>query len=243
MTLILKSNPITSPYIERVWHAQCDGDDSSFISSASTHWEMVVTRYEGKTALVVRGPETKASSAPFPNDFEAFGITFKLGTFMPHLSLKTIMDRSDLNIPLATSQSIWLNGAAWEIPTFENADVFVDRLVRQNMLAHEPVVEAMMRGESPDFSIRALQYRFLRATGLTHNTYRQIERSRHAVTLLEQGVSILDTTFEAGYFDQAHLTRSLKRFMGQTPAQLLRESQPTSFAFLYNTYPSGVAIL
>jgi AraC-like DNA-binding protein len=40
--------------------------------------------------------------------------------------------------------------------------------------------------------------------------------------LLEQGVSILDTVEQAGYFDQPHLTRSLKRYVGYTPAQILR---------------------
>jgi hypothetical protein len=39
-------------------------------------------------------------------------------------------------------------------------------------------------------------------------------------------MSILDTVGETGYFDQAHLTNSLKRFMGQTPVQIARLSQP-----------------
>ena len=40
------------------------------------------------------------------------------------------------------------------------------------------------------------------------------------------GVSILDTAYEAGYFDQPHLTRSLKQFIGRTPAQILQLRQP-----------------
>jgi methylphosphotriester-DNA--protein-cysteine methyltransferase len=42
------------------------------------------------------------------------------------------------------------------------------------------------------------------------------------MTLLRQGASILDTVYQAGYFDQPHLTRALKRFTGQTPAQIAR---------------------
>ncbi len=45
------------------------------------------------------------------------------------------------------------------------------------------------------------------------------------MTLLQQGVSIVDTVDQAGYADQPHLTRSLKRFIGQTPAQLLAASR------------------
>ncbi|MGH9628219.1 MAG: hypothetical protein ACRD7E_07755 [Bryobacteraceae bacterium] len=32
---------------------------------------------------------------------------------------------------------------------------------------------------------------------------------------------MLDVAYEAGYFDQAHLTRSLKRLIGQTPADII----------------------
>jgi methylphosphotriester-DNA--protein-cysteine methyltransferase len=55
------------------------------------------------------------------------------------------------------------------------------------------------------------------------------------IIFLQQGVSILDTIQQAGYYDQPHLTRSLKRFIGQTPAQLLHHSQPEQLSFLYKT--------
>ena len=102
--------------------------------------------------------------------------------------------------------------------------MFVDRLVRQGILVRDPLVEAAIRGRTTDMSIRSLQHRFLQATGLTHKTIQQIERARSAVSLLEQGTPILDTAFELGYFDQAHLTNSLKRFIGRTPTQITRKS-------------------
>jgi AraC-like DNA-binding protein len=69
------------------------------------------------------------------------------------------------------------------------------------------------------------QRRFLRATGLTRGIVDQIERAHQAVALLEQGVSIADAYYHVGYADQPHLTRSLKRFIGQTPGQILRPGQ------------------
>jgi methylphosphotriester-DNA--protein-cysteine methyltransferase len=74
--------------------------------------------------------------------------------------------------------------------------------------------------------LRSVQRRFLRATGLTRGTVDQIERARQTVTLLEQGVSIADAIYQAGYADQPHLTRSLKRFIGQTPRQIIYNSKP-----------------
>jgi hypothetical protein len=64
---------------------------------------------------------------------------------------------------------------------------------------------------------------------------RQIERARHATNLLRQGVSILDTVHDAGYFDQAHLTRSLKHLIGQTPVEVGRGQ--IQLSFLYKTEP------
>src|ERR671910_2294507 len=185
---------------------------------------MVITTLDGKTMITTRGPETKASEADFPADAEFFGIIFKLGTFMPHLPVKTLLDRQDATLPEASSSSFWLHGSAWELPTFENADVFVGRLIRQGILVRDPVVEAATQGHALDMSIRSLQYRFLQATGLSYKTIQQIERARSAVSLLERGTAISDAAFELGYFDQAHLSNSLKRFIGRTPAQIAQQS-------------------
>jgi hypothetical protein len=217
------TRPANSSLVEIVWHTHSERP-GTFTSVAASNWEMVITTFGGKTMITARGPETKASQADFPADAEFFGITFKLGSFMPHLPLKTLLDRQDATLPEASSNSFWLHGSAWEFPTIENADVFVDRLIRQGILVRDPVVEAAIQGHTPDMSIRSLQYRFLQATGLTHKTIQQIERARSAVSLLEQGTPILETALELGYFDQAHLTNSMKRFIGKTPAQIAQKS-------------------
>jgi hypothetical protein len=223
MELVFDERSANSSFVEMVWHTHSERA-GTFTSVAVSNWEMVTTTLDGKTMITTRGPETRASDADFPADAEFFGIIFKLGMFMPHLPVKTLLDRQDATLPEASSNSFWLHGSVWELPTFENADVFVGRLIRQGILVRDPVVEAAIQGHTPDMSIRSLQYRFLQATGLTHKTIQQIERARSAVSLLEQGTPISDTAFELGYFDQAHLTNALKRFIGKTPAQIARQS-------------------
>jgi hypothetical protein len=127
----------------------------------------------------------------------------------------------------------------WAYPDFENAETFVGRLVHSGLIAVDHSVEAALRSQPQDRALRTTQRHILQATGLTHGAIRQIERARHATNLLKQGASILSAAYEAGYFDQAHLTRSLKRFIGQTPAQIIRAEQQLSF--LYNTEPSSAA--
>ena len=72
------------------------------------------------------------------------------------------------------------------------------------------------------------------ATGITHRRLLTIERARRAAMLLREGVSILDTVHQAGYFDQAHLTRAVRALIGTTPAELSRGTQQLSF--LYKTW-------
>jgi helix-turn-helix protein len=224
MYLVFDERSSNSSFVEVIWHTH-SVRAGTFTSVAASNWEMVITTFNDRSMITARGPETKASEADFPADAEFFGITFKLGSFMPHLPLKTLLDRQDATLPEASSNSFWLHGSAWELPTFENADVFVERLIRQGILVRDPVVEAAIQGHTPDMSIRSLQYRFLQATGLTHKTIQQIERARFAVSLLERGTPISDTSFELGYFDQAHLINSLKRFVGRTPAQIAPKSR------------------
>jgi hypothetical protein len=235
MLFTFEDRPSDSPFVERIWRAHSERP-GSFLSVAMSHWEMVVTRQNGKTMLTVRGPETKATPLHCSADGEWLGIRFKLGTVMPHLPASHLVDGA-VNLPDAGSRSFWLHHSAWQFPDFDNADTFVERLVRDGLLLREGVVQAALQGPLKDLSLRTAQRHFLRTTGLTHSAVRQIERARYATTLLQQGLSILDVVYEAGYFDQPHLTRSLKYYIGQTPAQILDRSRSQQLSFLYKTTP------
>jgi AraC-like DNA-binding protein len=156
-----------------------------------------------------------------PENAEFFGINFQLGAFMPRWPTSELVDLG-VELEEVSSNSFWFHGSLWEFPTFENADSFIARLVREEYLVYDPVVDATLQSQPQEISMRSVQRRFLRATGLTHGAFCQIERAKEAASLLEQGVSILDTVDQVGYADQPHLTRSLKRFVGRTPAEILR---------------------
>jgi AraC-like DNA-binding protein len=236
MDLIPEERQSDSPFIERIWRSRND-QPGHFISMAETHWSMVVSRVQGSMTLTVRGPETRASSAFCPPESEFFGIMFKPGTLLNHLPPKMLMDRRDVNLPQASSRTFWLNGAAWQFPDFDNADTFVDWLARDGLLLHDPVVGSVLRARSMHMSLRTVQRRFLGATGMTQKLVYQIERARHALTLLKGGLSILDTTYQAGYSDQAHLTRSLRHFTGHTPAQVISHGQRERLSYLFKSDP------
>lgn len=236
MILFDEDRPSDSPFVERIWRCHSEGTDP-FLSIAQSRCELVITRFYGKVTLTVRGPETKATAlGDCPTDGEWLGIRLQPGVFLPHFPAKTLVDAT-VTLPAASRNSIWLGGSTWHLPDYANADSFVDWLVREGLLLYEPVVGAALQGQVKDLSLSSIQRRFLRATGITHSAALQIERARSATLLLQQGVSILDTLHEVGYFDQPHLTRSLKHFIGQTPAQIFHKNRPEQLPFLYKTTP------
>jgi AraC-like DNA-binding protein len=207
-----------SPMIHHAWQTSSEPEES-FISAAASHWEMVVTQQGDSARLTVRGPETRATAAPIPQGAVFFGIQFTLGTFMPGLPPGRLVDRS-VTLPPATQGSVRLDGSRIELPEPDTADAFVDRLVRAGLLMHDPVAAADLRGDVVALSPRSLERRVLRATGLTRGAIRQIRRAERAVELLSEGVAALDVVHQAGYADQPHLTRSLRRLVGRTPSQI-----------------------
>lgn len=212
-----------SPLVQAVWRSRSAGG-GSFISTAVSQWEMVVTKQQDRLTLSVRGPETQATRAPVPENAEFFGIIFKHGVFMPRLPKSELVDH-EIHFQETVKNAFPFLGATWQFPTFDNVDVFISRLARENILAIDTSVEDALHGQKPYLSERSIQRRFLQVTGLTLKTIQQIDRARRASTLLQRGTPILETAYQAGYYDQAHLTNALKRFYGQTPAQIVDQAQ------------------
>ena len=142
---------------------------------------------------------------------------------MPDLPVLSLVDR-ELTLLRGIGNSFRLHGSVFETPSYDNIDAFVNRLAREGLLVSDPIVNAVLQGRQMDLSRRSIERQVRRATGLTLGTIRQIERAKNAAELLDRGATILDAGMHAGYADQAHLTRSLKRFMGQTPAQIAKEA-------------------
>lgn len=235
-----EDRPSDHPFVEKVWRCRNERADS-FLSVAANNFEMVLTRLGGKSFLTLRGPETVATALDCPTEGEWIAIRFKIGTFMPRFLPGSLRDHKDTTLPTATRHSFWLNGSALDYPDFDNAEAFVKRLADSGILSRDPVVLDTLLRRPAELSLRSAQRHFLRSTGVAYATFRQIERARTATNLLREGVSILDVVSSLDYFDQAHLTRSLRRFIGQSPTQITQRQKQLSF--LYKTNLSAEAIV
>ncbi|MBX3064557.1 MAG: AraC family transcriptional regulator [Anaerolineae bacterium] len=219
MTVVYEERPSDSPFVQTIWHTVAESDGCDIVS-ADGSWDIIVAKQEGQTRLYVWGAMTRAMHVPHCQGDEHLGIRFKPGTYLPSLPAKTLLNVG-MTLPQSSpNKSFWLDSSTWQYPNYENAETFISKLVHDDLLICDPVIDGVLQGTISDLSLRSVQRHFLRATGLTHNVIRQIERARQAALLLQQGVSIVNTVHQVGYADQSHMTRALKQFIGQTPAQI-----------------------
>ena len=70
-------------------------------------------------------------------------------------------------------------------------------------------------------SLRAIQRRFLACLGLGATDFARIVRLQATLRALDEGrASLAGVAVDAGFADQSHATRELRRFTGLTPARL-----------------------
>ncbi|MEP6987468.1 MAG: helix-turn-helix domain-containing protein [Chloroflexota bacterium] len=219
MIIIPEERALASPYIEWIGHGYTVADGLE-MRPAEYNWHLIFTRCEGVLRILVVGALEEAQRLNYVAGAESLWIRFKVGTYMPHLPASAIVNQA-INLPEGSGNNFWLQDKVWEIPSFENADTFVEHLTRAGALTYDPLIQVALRDELEDASERTVRYRFQHSTGLRQNYIRQIKRAQQAVELLHHGNSILNTAHELGYADQPHLTRSLKRLMGYTPHELV----------------------
>jgi hypothetical protein len=193
--------------------------------------ELVVTRLPQLLAVMLRGPVSRGSFVECPPNGEWLAVRFRLGTYLRSIPTEALMDHRSIDLPVISPDRFWFCDQAFEIPSFDNAEQLVSALVAANLIARDSATDGALEGDVRWMSRRSVQRHFRRTTGMTFSGYCQIERARHAAALLLEGQSIVSAAFDAGYADQSHLTRSLKKLIGVTPAILATQRPQLSFSF------------
>lgn len=219
MNLLFTDRISDSTYIEMISHGY-SLSNGTLTRPAESCWHLIIVRQNRTVTPLMVGPLRTSGVATFAAGAEFLWIKFKLGVFMPNLPFKGILDR-ETPLPTAGSQSFWLQGCAWPLPNADTAEDFVQRLVREEVLLRDPLVNAVINDQPLQLSPRTMRERFLRSTGLSQVHIRQHLRANQAATLIAQGSAVLDVVEQLGYFDQSHLIHALKRFVGRTPNQIV----------------------
>ncbi|WP_433538977.1 AraC family transcriptional regulator [Micromonospora sp. CA-249363] len=217
--------------VDRVWRTTSDAE-ATMTSVARTCCHLIVTRTPGRLLVSLRGPETRATTAPVPPDAEFLGIRLTLGAvFRPHPAT-SIVD-SHVSFPVTHSGQVVIGGTEWETPTYENVEQFVRRLRDAGLLVPSRLAGAELDRHR---STRTHQRHHRAVTGLSQTAVAQIDRANAAATMLRDGLDWRTVVDTLGYFDQAHLAHALRRFVGHTAGGLGTADEPT-MSFLYKTDP------
>jgi hypothetical protein len=232
--LDVEHRPSDSPYVTRVWRATGEQTVDEMTAVAYARWDLVFWDVGGAMHAAVVGPEPRAYAAPVPDATVSFGINFELGTVLPPLPASRLAYGAT-DLPDVTRRRFHLAGSTWDLPSYDNAEAFVAALVREGVLVRDQLVADAHRDVRTDLSPRTVQRRFLAATGLTRSAARQIDRARNAAVLIQEGSAVDDVVAELGYYDHAHLGRSLRRYIGRTPTQLRRGTPERPLSLLYKT--------
>ncbi|MFI7543631.1 helix-turn-helix domain-containing protein [Actinoplanes sp. NPDC049599] len=207
-----------SPWVDTVW--TCTSEHVTRMTSVATaSWGLVFWQQNGQAYAAVTGPETRTGVAPVPEGASFVGVEFALGTSLRVAPTPTLVD-GGLALPDVTRRTFRLDGLRFQTPGADDAEALVSRLVRAGALVRDPFVTELCRGHRPAVSGRTVERRFRAATGLTRGAVRQIERVRRAATLLAGGTEVADVVAGLGYYDEPHLARALRRYVGRSARHL-----------------------
>jgi AraC-like DNA-binding protein len=195
--------------------------------------DLIVTREPDR--VFVAGPDTRAVLAE-PMSTPTYGIRFRPGRAHRVLGLPASelldqrIDLADLWGAEGARQTERLLAGPEQLAavvaerlarTRYEPDSLVDEAIRR-LLAGGPRVSAVV-GDLP-VSERHFRRSFTASVGYGPATFLRVarlQRARH-LALARPAVALAELAFEAGYTDQAHLSRDLKDLTGSTPSQLLR---------------------
>ena len=189
-------------------------------------WDLLFVRpRDGPPIALQTGQIAAPIAVPRRAGDEVLAIAFKPEVYMPRLPGRAMFNQGVWR-PVEDERAIWIDAERFELPRFDNAEQFVAALARRGLLERDPVVSRALQGACQRLDERSIQRHFAEVTGLGLKAFQQIARAHEAARRLRQHQTPSQVAAELDYSDQAHLTHSLKRFLGQTPRQIAKPPAP-----------------
>jgi hypothetical protein len=179
-------------------------------------------RAGGPMVVVQTGQIVAPLQAEHQAGDELLVVAFKPEVYLPRLPGHKTFQLGVVR-PVERERSFWIDSDRLEVPGFDNVEQLIAAMARKGLIERDPVVARALQGASPRLDQRSIQRHFAAVTGLSFKGFQQIARAREAAGLLRAGRSPSEVAAALAFTDQSHMTHSLKRFLGQTPAQLAKQ--------------------
>lgn len=218
MTQIHTSRGSPLDAIDTVWATQSISD-GVYNATPDGSWDLIHVRAaDGRHIVFLTGQQSEPAAVPYEAGESSVVISFAAAV---RLNTGAIPSDAAVFENLAVIADRFLfNGLELPLPTFDNAETIVEQLISAGILVSDRIVQRAMGPDNFAASERTLQRHFRQTTGLSQKDFDQIRRAQEAVRLLKAGGRPADVAAAAGYADQAHMTKSIKRIMGRLPSQV-----------------------
>ena len=199
--------------------------------------DVVLALREGHGSAAIHGSVTSPTATPVTPGTSYLGIRFRPG-MARHFIVPAMADTQDAVLDGAALLRFEVDRAL-EARTSARAVASLERaLVRRRRQAIGPAARADAlleravgsRGTASvaalasafGISPRQVERDFRQVVGMNPKAFLSIQRCLHARSLLHRGMAPCLAAVDAGYADQSHLHRDMRRWAGQTPAACAR---------------------
>lgn len=219
MTQIHKRRTSDHPLVETVWNSS-NLTDGTYIATPDGTWDLIVMiERDDSRQVMLAGQATKPTTVPYRAGTGSIVISFIPGAYLSHLTGEEMVDLIEM-LPNFDDTHFSLAGHTFEIPSYDTVEQLIEKMVLAGALKYDAVVDTVLEGSQKAISLRVAQRHFAKVTGLTQSYLMQIRRAQEAVRQLQKGKKPIEAAHDAGYSDQPHLAKSLKKIMGSSPSDV-----------------------
>jgi AraC-like DNA-binding protein len=210
-----------SPLVAKVRRARYTADARE-MALPDGSWDLLfLRRGDGPLIAIQTGQIATPLAVEGRAGDEMLTIAFRPEVYMPRLPGRLTVGQG-VPRPVERDRCFRIDDERFEVPRFDNVEQLVAAMARKGLLERDPVVSRALQGARQRIDERSIQRHFAAVTGLGLKAFQQIARANEAAHLLRQGQSPSQVAAELAFSDQAHLSHSLKRLLGQTPGQIAK---------------------
>lgn len=178
---------------------------------ATVKWGFVFSESNGGYSAKLIGPRTTPTEASYAKDEYFLGIVINADVNIAGYNKKDLLNQV---ISLAVMDDRFLLGDEYIlIPDYNTVEEFTETLIKRRLLRASPIAAVSHRDK---------QRKIKRFTGLTPKQIQQAERVEYAISIINSPITLTSVAAQAGFSDQAHMTRDFNRLVGYSPAEIRR---------------------
>lgn len=206
------------PWIDTVWQTVCLGD-GIYQATPDGSWDLILSvSPEGEPLVFLSGQATEPVEVPYLAGEHSVVISFAAHVYLA--TENEVRTGAAVRFLPVRGDRFELDGADLPLPTFENAEELIDRMVTAGLLKSDDLVAKAFSANPRAASRRSVQQHFKRTTGITQKNFQMIRRAQEAVRRLKRGEPPAAVAADLGYSDQPHMIKSIKTIMGRLPSDL-----------------------